>query len=618
MTEMERKRRVMETDVRSVYSPMGLIVLIFTLVCGAGASPARAAWVPQTSGTTEDLRGVHFPVDATTGYAVGRVGTILKTSDGGANWVAQTSGTTENIRSVHFPVDTTTGYAVGNAGTILKTIDGGANWVAQTSGTTEDVRSVHFPVDATTGYVVGTAGTILKTIDGGTNWVAQTSGTANELRGVHFPVDATTGYAVGASGTILKTIDGGANWVAQTSGTANELRGVHFPVDATTGYAVGASGTILKTIDGGANWVAQTSGTANELRGVHFPVDATTGYAVGASGTILKTIDGGANWVAQTLGTADSLSLVHFPVDATTGYVVGVSGAILKTTWTPPTFTTAATGDGRIIWDGGSIDVGEDVVIQDNGKIVVAGYSWQIFPDFALWRYNADGTPDVSFGGGDGVVLTDFGGTDVARAVAIQVDGKIVVAGNSNADCAVARYNVHGSLDTSFDADGRVTTDLFGGADNCLDMAIQPDGKIVLSGNADNGATGVDYALVRYNADGSLDLPFGGGTARPRRTSAAAATTRGRPCSCSPTARSSWAAGGRRISPWVEHLASPSPASMPMAPWTCLLAATAPATDRSRLPPPSPCPSASPCNPTERSSGRAHVELPHRTLPSSA
>ena len=112
---------------------------------------------------------------------------------------------------------------------------------------------------------------------------------------------------------------------------------------------------------------------------------------MGASGTILKTFDGGQ--MGHRLGERDSLSLVVFPVDATTGYVVGISGAILKTTCTPPTFTTAATGDGRIIWDGGSIDVGEDVVIQDKAR------SWSQDTPGNLPRprpvaYNADGTPD--------------------------------------------------------------------------------------------------------------------------------------------------------------------------------------------------------------------------------
>ncbi|MBI2061036.1 MAG: hypothetical protein HYT87_14815 [Nitrospirae bacterium] len=207
-------------------------------------------------------------------------------------WTAQTSGTSEGIESVNFPVDATTGYAVGPSNAILKTTDGGTTWT-QTSGTGFYLYGIHFPVDTTTGYAVGVGGTILKTTNGGATWTAQTSGTSSNLSAVHFPVDVTTGYAVGGNGTILKTTNGGANWVAQTSGTTNWLYTVHFPVDATTGYAVGDSGKILKTTDGGATWTAQTSGTSNHLYAVHFPVDATTGYAVGLGGTILKTTTGG-------------------------------------------------------------------------------------------------------------------------------------------------------------------------------------------------------------------------------------------------------------------------------------------------------------------------------------
>jgi len=168
-----------------------------------------ALWEPRDPGTTNTLFSVHFPVNASTGYAVGGVGTILKTTNGGTVWVTQTSGTTNIIYSVHFPVDASTGYSVGWAGTILKTTNGGAVWVAQTSGTPQNLYAVHFPVDALTGYAVGHGGTILKTANGGTNWSPQASGTTYNLWSVHFPVDASTGYAVGAWGTILKTTDGG-------------------------------------------------------------------------------------------------------------------------------------------------------------------------------------------------------------------------------------------------------------------------------------------------------------------------------------------------------------------------------------------------------------------------
>ena len=96
-------------------------------------------------------------------------------------------------------------------------------------------------------------------------------------------------------------------------------------------------------------------------------------------------------------------------------------------------------------------------------------------------------------------------------AIAIQSDGKIVVAGrayNAGDDFAVVRYNTDGSLDTSFDSDGKVTTAVLSATDRALGVAIQSDGKIVAAGYSYNGSNN-DFAVVRYNTNGSLDTGFG-------------------------------------------------------------------------------------------------------------
>ena len=95
----------------------------------------------------------------------------------------------------------------------------------------------------------------------------------------------------------------------------------------------------------------------------------------------------------------------------------------------------------------------------------------------------APGDLDVSFSG-DGKQTTDFGGSDLAAAVAVQADGKIVVAGTSDGNFALARYGVDGALDPSFSGDGLVTTDL-GGTDDGQGVAIQTDGKIVVAGGSE-------------------------------------------------------------------------------------------------------------------------------------
>jgi uncharacterized delta-60 repeat protein len=142
------------------------------------------------------------------------------------------------------------------------------------------------------------------------------------------------------------------------------------------------------------------------------------------------------------------------------------------------------------------------VAIQADGKIVAGGYSQNAgSSDFALARYNADGSLDTSFDS-DGMLITDFDSSEAsARSVAIQADGKIVAAGYSyiggNGYFALARYSPDGSLDTSFDADGKVTV---GWDDGAFGMAIQADGKIVAAGSSFNGNDS-DFAVIRVLGD---------------------------------------------------------------------------------------------------------------------
>jgi uncharacterized delta-60 repeat protein len=180
--------------------------------------------------------------------------------------------------------------------------------------------------------------------------------------------------------------------------------------------------------------------------------------------------------------------------------------------------------NGKVLTDfsgSGSIDSANALAIQSDGKIVAAGYSFASGTtpsDFALARYNPDGTLDPTFNA-TGKVLTDFSGSgsgDAANAVAIQSDGKIVAAGYSLAsgspwDFALARYNPDGTLDTTFNATGKVLTHFSGSGSGSFAsaLAIQSDGKIVAAGySATSGTTPSDFALARYNPDGTLDPTF--------------------------------------------------------------------------------------------------------------
>lgn len=182
--------------------------------------------------------------------------------------------------------------------------------------------------------------------------------------------------------------------------------------------------------------------------------------------------------------------------------------------------------NGRVVTtfgNGGNV-AGNGVVLQPDGKIIVAGssgtgYSLEL-SNFALARYNTDGSLDQTFGSG-GKLITHFEGGfntgSAARSVALQPDGKIVVTGNYTQDYgvpsefAVVRYNTDGALDSTFGSGGKVITALGGGDSLASFGAIQPDGKIVVAGYLAVASHNHDFALARYNADGSLDPTFGSG-----------------------------------------------------------------------------------------------------------
>ena len=164
----------------------------------------------------------------------------------------------------------------------------------------------------------------------------------------------------------------------------------------------------------------------------------------------------------------------------------------------------------------GSDDSAYGVTVQKDGKVVAVGRTNANGGyDIALVRYQKNGVLDPTFGLG-GIVITDLGGFEEGRAVAIEADGKIVVAGYTNTlgsyDFVVLQYNQNGTLDTNFGIGGATITD-FGGDDVARSLAIQPNGRIILAGYSNVLGT-FDFAVAAYSAKGVLALNFGinGGT----------------------------------------------------------------------------------------------------------
>jgi uncharacterized delta-60 repeat protein len=153
-----------------------------------------------------------------------------------------------------------------------------------------------------------------------------------------------------------------------------------------------------------------------------------------------------------------------------------------------------------------------DMLLQPDGKILMVGGSAS---DFVLARYNADGTLDTGFGGGDGLVSVDIaGGADAAFGAALLGDGRIIVVGSArvggNDDFAVARFEADGDIDTTFGTLGKTTTDFFGQRDRAFGVAVLADGRIVVVGETTVSAGNSDFGVARYDLNGVLDPAFGG------------------------------------------------------------------------------------------------------------
>lgn len=213
---------------------------------------------------------------------------------------------------------------------------------------------------------------------------------------------------------------------------------------------------------------------------------------------IVQQADGKLVVVGDTCDdTACEFALVRYEPDGTLDTTFGSGGKVLTS------FDAADANAGTIVQ-------------QPDGKLVVAGDTCGATScQFALVRYDADGSPDPSFGIG-GKVITPFDAGDAgAAALVLQPDGKLVAAGQiygSSAGFALARYDADGALDPSFGDAGRITS-FFGENGTAVALARQPDGKLVAAGFTDNdgssGASPWGFALARYDVNGTADASFG-------------------------------------------------------------------------------------------------------------
>ncbi len=154
------------------------------------------------------------------------------------------------------------------------------------------------------------------------------------------------------------------------------------------------------------------------------------------------------------------------------------------------------------------------IVVQANGKILVTGYAMLASYDFVIIRYKPNGNLDSSFGL-NGIVIKDLGDDEYANTMALQADGKILIAGSAsngnNQDFTVLRYDTNGTIDNTFGSSGKVMIPMATGTEDIpISMLVQPDGKIVLGGFSFNTTTFINkISIARISATGVLDNTFG-------------------------------------------------------------------------------------------------------------
>ena len=254
--------------------------------------------------------------------------------------------------------------------------------------------------------------------------------------------------------------------------------------------------------------VAGTTHGGTDIALVRYNADGTLDPTFGGDGIVITDVSGDDAAFAIAIQDDGRIVVGGFTDD-------GVSAALFRYDPDGTPDNTFGGGDGIATISVGTGAVFLGVAIEADGSIVATGmgnFSGFFGGDILLARFDSGGVPDASFGGGDGVTTTKIGFGGIASGIGVQPDGAIVVAGASlsitgNENVAVLRFDPAGSLDTTFSGDGIVKTDATAGPDTASDVALMSDGSIVAI-----GSSGYEYGLlVGYNTDGTLNTGFGTG-----------------------------------------------------------------------------------------------------------
>ena len=369
-----------------------------------GGYAATGNWTPVAVPTFGSLYAITAP-DASHVYAAGIFGDVVGCTvapcSNPANWTARSNPDlqTEPIRGIASPASApNTVLVAGGLGTVLKSTTGGASWSTHSTGSASSLYALAMDPLGTQAVAVGGDAATVRTPDL-SSW-SLVGADSTSLAGVDVnPGSGRKVIAVGSAGAIRRSTDGGATWTAAPPDPeADSLFGIDH-ASSDVAWAVGDRGSILRTDDGGATWSAQSAPAPVRLWSVS-AVDESTAYIAGAAGTLLKTTNGGTSWINIAPATT---ATIHAVSARPSGRVVIVGyDNLLRTssnggsTWTPPSFVPSA----QML----DVSMGDDLV----GYAVSAFSAYKTVDGGTNWSYSGSAAggavhtagPDVAWTAG--------------------------------------------------------------------------------------------------------------------------------------------------------------------------------------------------------------------------
>jgi len=360
-------------------------------------------------------------INASTGWAAGDKGALIKTTNGGSNWTSQYVNTSLNINEVHFP-DSLFGFC-GSGSDLFTTTTSGQTWTIKYRFPNLVISALYM-IDRDSGVIALTNGSgsskVYKTINKGALWNLILNSTAGDVSDIHI-LPSGNGILAGSNGLAMKTTDYGNSWTSLSLGSSDDVVDVSMPTNndiflaaanaiyissnggtsfssiANPGQGNGVSllsldfgnnlkgvagcgfGNVYSTIDGGINWTPYTSNVWFNVNAVY--ANSGANYFIGGSeGSIEKTANTGSTW------TDLSSRLSEFPLNAiktvnsTTGYAVGVAGSILKTSNAGALWSAqSSNAGGEDLNDVHFVNANLGLVVGSNGTIVKTvdgGVNW--------------------------------------------------------------------------------------------------------------------------------------------------------------------------------------------------------------------------------------------------